>query len=612
MKISALACYLAIPFLACGLAAQTPATLAAPAASSAAEVARHFLLGRSRRSLVGGLRLADAAGDARVGVAAAGARSARGASNLPRPVLLNPALLLQPPTTAWPTYNGDYSGRRYSTLDQITAANVRNLAVAWIYPLGGGRGAPVQGGIDATPLMVDGVLYFSVTNHVFAVDARTGVQLWRFDWVNHGGHAYDGNRGLGMYGNWLYWMTPDDNLVSLDARTGKLRWKKQISDPHGGYFSSVAPIVVKGHVIVGAGGDTLDLQAYLEARDPVTGAFQWRWNVTPGPGQPGANTWPNPKAAAHGGGKPWVPYTYDPELNTLYIGTGNPNPVYAGQGRQGSDLYTASLVALDPDTGKMKWYFQGSPHDTHDWDQAEPPVLFDADINGQPRKLVAQASRNGYFFVLDRTNGKAIVSKPFVPLNWSLGVNSRGEPIPNPAKFPTDDGTMVSMTGGGATNWFPSSFDPQTGLFYVNTTEGYSIAYVQTTNTDAAGFAGRAVTLASHGMLDALDYRNGNLVWQHRYQTDTSEHAGILTTAGHLLFTGDAGGDLIAYDPAKGDVLWHVPQLGSVSNGPETYMLDGKQYLVVGAAGYLYAYVLAPAARPAAPGAGTAAGVARR
>jgi alcohol dehydrogenase (cytochrome c) len=267
----------------------------------------------------------------------------------------------------------------------------------------------------------------------------------------------------------------------------------------------------------------------------------------------------------------------------------------------GSDLYTASLVALDPDTGTMKWYFQGSPHDTHDWDQAEPPVLFNADINGQPRKLVAQASRNGYFFVLDRTNGRAIVSKPFVPLNWALGVNSRGEPIPNPAKFPSDDGTMVSLAGGGATNWFPSSFDPQTGLFYVNTTEGYSIAYVQTNNTDAAGFAGRAITLASHGMLDALDYRNGALVWQHRYRTDTSEHAGILTTAGHLLFTGDAGGDLIAYDPAKGDMLWYFQQLGSVSNGPETYMLDGKQYLVVGAAGYLYAYALAPAARPAMP-----------
>jgi len=564
MKIPTLVSLLAVPALACGLAAQTAAIPPATAPAPAVE-----------------------------------------------PVLLNPALLMQPPTTSWPTYNGDYSGRRFSTLAQITAANVQNLAVAWIYQVGGGRGARIPGGIDATPLMVDGVLYFSVPNHVFAVDARTGDQLWRFDWENHGGLTIVGNRGLGMYGNWLYWMTPDDTLVSLDARTGKLRWQEQIANPRGGYFSSVSPIVVKDHVIVGAGGDTLDLRAYLEARDPVTGALQWRWNVTPSPGQPGADTWPNPNAASHGGGKPWVPYTYDPKLNTLYIGTANPNPVYAGQGRKGSDLYTASLVALDPDTGTMKWYFQGSPHDTHDWDQAEPPVLFDADIDGQPRKLVAQASRNGYFFVLDRTNGKAIVSKPFVPLNWSLGVNRRGEPIPNPAKYPTDDGTMVSMTGGGATNWFPSSFDPQTGLFYVNTTEGYSIAYLQTNNSDASGFAGRAVTLASHGMLDALDYKTGKLVWQHRYRTDAGEHAGILTTAGHLLFTGDAGGDLIAYDPAQGDVLWHFHQMGSVSNGPETYMLDGKQYLVVAAGGYLYAYALAPAALPAA-GTGAAAGVASR
>lgn len=540
------------------------------------------------------------------------ALGAQTAPAAPQPVLLNPALLLQPPTTTWPTYNGDYSGQRYSTLDQIKASNVQNLSIAWIYHVGGGRGAPVEGGISATPLMVNGVLYFSVPNHVFAVDARTGVQLWRYDWKNEGGLTIVGNRGVGMYGNWLYWMTPDDWLISLDARTGEMRWKEQISNPRGGYFSSVSPIVIKNHVIVGAGGDTLDLQAYLESRDPVTGALQWRWNVTPAPGEPGADTWPNPKAAAHGGGKPWVPYTYDPELNTLFIGTGNPNPVYAGQGRKGSDLYTASLVALDPDTGKMKWYFQGSPHDTHDWDQAEPPVLFDADINGQPRKLVAQASRNGYFFVLDRTNGKNLVSTPYVPLNWSLGVDSRGEPIPNPAKVPTVDGTMVSMTGGGATNWYPSSFDPQTGLFYVNTTEGYSIAYVQTTNNDASGFAGKAVTLASHGLLNALDYRTGKPVWQHRYRTDSGEHSGILTTAGHLLFTGDTDGDLIAYDPAHGDVLWHFHQLGSVSNGPETYMLDGTQYLVVGAGGYLYAYRLAPAAMPATPAGGSGMGVATR
>jgi acido-empty-quinoprotein group A len=517
------------------------------------------------------------------------------------PLLLKPEMLLKEPVTAWPTYNGDYSGRRYSTLKQINASNVQDLSVAWIYQVGGGRGPQqIPGGIDSTPLMVDGVLYFTVPDHVFAVDARTGQQLWHFDWVNHGGLLIVGNRGLGMYGNWLYFMTPDDWLVSLNARTGKERWQKQISDPKQGYFASIAPLVVKNHVLVSAGGDTLDLQSYVEARDPVTGALQWRWNETPGPGQPGFDTWPNADAASHGGGNPWQPFTYDPKLNLIYVATGNPNPVYAGQGRKGSDLYTASLVALNPDTGKLVWYFQGSPHDTHDWDQTEAPVLFNGVIHGKEEPLVAQASRNGYFFVENRANGKNYVAVPYVPLNWSKGVNRRGEPIPNPKKYPTVDGTLVSVTGGGATNWFPPSFDPQTGLFYVNATEGYSIAYLQTTNKNAQGFAGKAVTLASHGMLDALDYKTGKLAWQHVYPNESGEHAGILTTAGHLLFTGDTVGNLIAYDPANGNILWHYHQLGPVSNGPETYMLDGKQYLIVGAGRFLYAYTLSPGALQAA------------
>lgn len=510
--------------------------------------------------------------------------------------LLTPAALLAPQaTTAWPTYNGDYSGKRFSPLAQINAADVDNLAVDWILPIGGTDrfGASIPGGIDSTPLMVRGVLYFTAPNHVFAVDARTGTLLWRFDWQNHGGLLIVGNRGLGMYGDWLYFMTPDNWLVSLDARTGKERWRVSIADPRRGYFSSGAPLVVGDHVIVNAGGDTLDLQAYLESRDAVTGALQWRWDVTPAAGQIGADTWPDAKSRAHGGGNPWVPPTYDPELNLLYVATANPNPVYAGQGRKGSDLFTASLVALNPDTGKMVWYFQGSPHDTHDWDQTEPPVLFDAPVRGRMRQLIAQASRNGYFFVLDRADGKSLVSVPYVPLNWSLGVNARGEPIPNPKKFPTTDGTLVSVTAGGATNWFPTSFDPQTGLFYVNCAEGYSIAYLQSTSNDASGFAGRADTLASRGMLKALDYRTGKAVWTHVYPPNQwGEESGILTTAGGLLFTGDDAGNLIAYNPANGDLLWHHHLLDSVSDGPETFLLDGQQYLIVGAGQYLYAFHL--------------------
>ncbi|MGH9534472.1 MAG: acido-empty-quinoprotein group A [Terriglobales bacterium] len=526
------------------------------------------------------------------------------------PPLLPPQVLLQPaPTTTWPTYNGDYSGRRFSPLTQINAGDVQRLAVAWIHQVSSGPMARIGGfaihaSIDSTPLEVHGVLYFTVPDNVYAVDARTGEPIWHFHWVNHGGLLIVGNRGLGMYGNWLYFMTPDNWLVSLDARTGKKRWAVEIADPLQGYFSSGAPLVAGDHVIVNAGGDTLDLRAYLEARDPATGALQWRWYVTPSTGQPGADTWPNASARLHGGGNPWVPATYDPKLNLVYVGTANPNPVYAGQARVGRDLFTGCLVAINADTGKMVWYFQGNSHDTHDWDQTEPPVLFDARIHGHMEPLVAQASRDGYFFVLNRRTGKEIVAQPFVPLNWSLGLDSRGEPILNPAKNPSTSGNFVSMTAGGATNWFPPSFDPQTGLFYVNCAQGYSIAYLQNPGPHASGFAGRAITLQSHGYLKALDYRTGNMVWQHPYPQQWGEDSGILTTAGHLLFTGDSASNLIAYDPANGQILWHQHLLGTVSNGPETFLLGGEQYLVVGVGSYLYAFHLVPTEPPSTTVAG--------
>jgi acido-empty-quinoprotein group A len=512
---------------------------------------------------------------------------------------LDPQKLLQrEPTDTWPTYNGDYSGRRFSPLTQIRAANVRSLSLTWMFRVTI-PGDTMRGGgepeIKSTPLLVNGILYFTIPDHVYAVDARTGLELWHYNWVDAGGHLV-GNRGVGMYGEWLYFLAPDGWFISVEAKTGKERWRKKVADEKMQYFTTAAPMVVGNHVIVGVGGDAIDVPGYLESRDPVTGELQWRWYSEPKKGEPGSETWPNEAAMSHGGGMTWLPGTYDKDLNLLYWGTGNPNPVIAGQGRKGADLWTCSIVALNPDTGKLVWYFQGSPHDTHDWDNTETPVLFDAEIDSKPRKLLAQAARNGYFFVLDRTNGANIVSKPFVHLNWSKGVDAKGQPIPDEAKEPTVDGALLTINWGGGTNWMPPSFSPQTGLFYVNATQGYSLSYLTDTSERPEGYGGSGRALWSQHVLEALDYKTGDLKWSHAYTGDSIGGRlggpGILTTAGNLLFSGDYKGNLIAFDATNGGILWHFPMLRGLDNGPETYLLDDRQYLVVGAGDTLYAFTL--------------------
>ena len=507
-----------------------------------------------------------------------------------------PALFAQGITGTWPTYNGDYSGRRFSSLAQIGQSNIDRLALNWFFRISNvgpqrGVGNPE---IKSTPLFVDGVLYFTIPDHVWAVDARTGEEIWHYGWVDHGGHLV-GNRGLGMYHDWLYFLAPDGWFISLNAKDGKERWRKKVADEKLQYFTTMAAMIVKNHVIVGVGGDAMDVPGYLEARDPETGDVQWRWNTEPSPGAPGSETWPNAAAMGHGGGMTWNPGTYDPELNLLYWGTGNPNPVYAGQGRKGSNLWTCSIVALNPDTGKLVWYFQASPHDTHDWDNVETPVLFDAEVGGRKRKLLAQAARNGYFFVLDRTDGSSLVSKGFVGVDWSKGIDARGQPIPDPAKEPKVDGSLVNTPAGGGTNWPPPSFDPETGLFYVNARRGYSLAYLTDTDPKPEGYGGGPGGGFAEPFLEALDYKTGNIVWSHSYPSGGygNSGAGILTTAGKLLFTGDPSGNLIAHDPATGKILWHFHTGQNVSNGPMTFEMDGRQYVVAGAGDTLFAFALA-------------------
>ncbi len=502
--------------------------------------------------------------------------------------------LFKQPAGTWPSYNGDYSGRRFSDLNQINQSNIDLLKIDWSYrvPVGPQRGV---GGpsIKSTPLLVNGVLYFTIPDHVFAISARTGEQLWQFDFEDKGGHLV-GQRGVGIYGNWVYFLTPDGWFISLNAKDGKERWRKKVADEKLQYFTTMAPMIVKNHVMVGVGGDAMDVRGYLEARDPETGELQWKWWSEPEkPGDPGSETWPSKASMDHGGGMTWLPGTYDPELNLLYWGTGNANPVFAGQSRKGSNLYTASIVALNPDTGKLVWYFQASPHDTHDWDDVETPVLFDAVIDGKPRKLLAQGARAGWFFVLDRTNGKNLVSRPFSGTgNWAKGVDAKGQPIPDPDKEPKVDGSMIDMPAMGATNWPPPSYDPQTELFYLNGTEGYGMAYLYDTSPDPEGYGGGGGGgFDLRSALFALDVRTGKLKWKHEHPGQAMS-GGILTTAGHLLFTGDSG-NLVAFDPADGKILWHQQLQQPVSNGPSTYLLDDKQYLIVGAGDTLYAMVLA-------------------
>jgi len=488
----------------------------------------------------------------------------------------------------WTTYNGDYSGKRYSPLTKLTPQNVTSLQLAWTSRIttttGGGRR------ISATPLSIDGVLYFTVPSHVWATDARTGKQIWQFDWASKGGEAI-GNRGAAVKGDTLYFETEDCNLVAINIHTGKEKWHVPIANPDQFYFGSVAPVIVKNHVMVGVSGDDFDIPGYVEAHDPETGKLQWRFYTHPEPGTPEAKTWPNDEAMTHGGGMTWTAGTYDPDLNLYYFGTGNAQPVIAGKNRPGDNLYTGTICALNPDTGKLAWYFQPNPHDTHDWDATQPTVLVDGTIGGKPRKLLLQASRNGWYFVIDRTDGKVITSTPFARQNWTVGLKPNGQPIPNTEKEARSNGVITMPAQGGAANWYPTSFSPKTGLYYVPASDSASIYYLYDDSDKPEGWAGNDRFGWQENYLRALDYRTGKTKWEHKWPS-TGAKSGILTTATNLLFTGDTTTNLVAFNAATGDILWHAGLNAAVTNGPITFELDGLQYVVVAAGDTLYGFVL--------------------
>ena len=523
------------------------------------------------------------------------------------------ALAAQIPTDSWPTYHGDYTGRRYSTIKQINTTNVKGLTLAWIYRVNASRAGAIVGGegpdaapaggapaIKSTPLMINGTLYFSVPDHVYAIDARTGRDVWHFAWKTRGGD-HIGNRGVGILDNWLYFLTPDNYFVSLDVATGKERWHHEIANMKREYFSTNAPMIVGRQVIIGVGGDALDIPGYLESRDPEKGDLVWRFNTTPRAlSEPGGTTWPDVDAMSHGGGMPWIPGTYDPELNLYYLGTGNPQPVLAGKSRPGDNLYTCTIVALNPVTGKMAWHYQVTPHDTHDWDAAQTPILIDGEFNGRPRKLLAQASRNGHFFLLDRVTGEHLLTSKFIDsLNWTTGLNATGQPMHDDGKDASVPGTLVSPDTNGATNWPPPSFSPDTGLVYFGTRQTFSVMYLTDTDGRPQGWAAAERLVGTVGnSLKAVDYKTGKVKWSRPFAMGPGGTqggaVGLLSTAGGLLFGNDGGNDFIAYDAATGKPLWHAGLGTNTTNGPQTFMLDGRQYIVVGAGDSLYAFTLQP------------------
>jgi alcohol dehydrogenase (cytochrome c) len=483
------------------------------------------------------------------------------------------SMLLKPPADSWPLYHGTYDGQRHSKLERITPQNVRGLSMAWAFQTN------QKADIKSSPLLVDGVLYFTVPDNVWAVDAHSGHQLWHYTYPPNPG-LHIGSRGVGMYKNWLYFLVPDGHLISLNANDGTVRWKVQVADVAKGYWTSMAPLVVGNHVLVGTSGDFDNLVGYVRSIDPESGKTQWQWDATPPAGTAGATT----------GGNSWMTGTYDPELNLLYWGTGNPTPVLTASTRPGADLYTCSIVALNPDTGKMAWAFQPSPHDTHDWDAAETPVLVDGMFKGKPRKMLLQSSRNGYFFVLDRTDGSSLLTVPFGPVNWTTGVDKQGRPIPNSAKDPAPDGRLIAPDENGMTNFRSPSFDPKTGLFIVSSHPSYSLYFTKPAD-GTYGWAGADYDLWSKGVLEAIDYQTGKVKWTHELGPGTPT-AGVLTTASGLTFTGDVRGNVLALETSTGKTLWHAGSGGRMSTSPITYELGGRQYLLTSSGTVVFAWAL--------------------
>jgi alcohol dehydrogenase (cytochrome c) len=489
----------------------------------------------------------------------------------------------------WLMYSGDYAGHRYSALDQVNTKNASSLAPKWAYQtMAGGK-------FETTPLVVDGILYGTgQDDRAFALDARSGRPIWQYQRALPGdvrpccGRV---NRGFAILGDKVFMGTLDAHVVALDAKTGNVVWDVNTVDYKKGYSITLAPLVIKNLVLIGVSGGEYGIRGFIDAYDVNSGEKKWRFYTIPGPGEPGHDTWEGDSWKI-GGAPAWITGTYDPSTNTTYWTTGNPSPSNRGEGRAGDNLYSNSLVALDADTGKLKWFYQFTKHDEHDYDATQVPVMVDQG----GKKLLLHANRNGFFYVLDRANGKLISADPYAKVTWSDSKDAQGNPIASKSSTPTTEGTRVCPGAAGSTNWMSPSYDPHTSLLYVTAREQCDIfstapqpydeghAYYGSSyfpNDDATPF---------WGALRALDPATGKVKWEFKHPSPT--WAGVLTTAGGLVFTGDAEGNFIALDAASGQVLWHFQCGASVYSSPMSFAIDGKQYIAVAAGSALFTFAL--------------------
>jgi alcohol dehydrogenase (cytochrome c) len=503
-------------------------------------------------------------------------------------------LLARPVGVNWTSYNGDYSGQRYSSLKEINAANVSQLRAAWAFHPGNTQM------LEATPVVVHGIMYVTASNDTFALDARTGRTLWHHQRPLSSGLLDDAashkNRGVAVWGNSVYMETDDAHLLCLDARSGNLLWDVPYADKAKHYGATSAPLAMKDEIIVGTSGGDSGVRGFLVAYDAITGKLKWRLWTIPAPGEFGSSSWPG-DSYLHGGGTTWMPGTYDPELDTLYWTTSNAAPDFFGGDRPGDDLYTACVLAIDPNTGKLKWYFQFTPHDLYDYDANETPVVVDLEENGVVRHLLVQADRNGFFYVLDRTNGKFLTATPFLEkLNWATGIDASGRPKLS-GLVPTAKGTYICPGIEGGTNWFSPAYNPDNKLFFVMALENCDMLYsgpepFEQGKTFYNTGSKRLPDEYARKVLVALSVPDGKIVWRYAQTGEGNSWGGTMTTAGGLVFFADDAGSFEAVEARTGRPLWHFNTGETIHASPMSYAIDGVQYVAIAAGGSVFSFAL--------------------